>query len=142
MSTTNFKLDPNTPSVFDSVSLDSVVDWSSTEVSTSTDANSDGQTHIQGVLVDNIAADITITCTNPKQFENAAFKVGNESTLVLNGIQRATTGSGTVATTIARTYTNVTVVSVTSTVPHEGQSAATITFRVGDNGSDALYSTT
>lgn len=136
MSLVLYKLDSGNACTFGGTSINSVVDWNMSESASTTDLTSDGVGTIQGVVVDNQAIDVTITTKNPAQFNS--INVGDCGVLVLKGISR-TCGDGTSTALTATSAESVTVVSIDRSVPHEGDSAGTITFRCGNSTGAAIF---
>ena len=141
MAYTVFILDKDAPSTFGGADIETAVDWSTTQSGSVVDGNSDGNSLNQAVFVDNIGGDITITAKNPKQFEGSGFAVGTCGSLVIKAIARDCGSETLPATKISRTYGEAVITNISDGASHEGESTASITFRVFDNGTGSLFAT-
>jgi len=140
-----YKLDPLNPCSFDDSvgiadNINSVVDWSYAEGSTTSDRVSDGVNTIQGVSIDNVFVDVTITTKNPANVTGNSWSVGTCGTLVLNGVARAC-GNGVDVSPVTMTLTcdEAIITSIDFNVPHEGDSACNITFRCASSDGTDIF---
>lgn len=136
-----YKLDIDNEVKFGTTIIEACMDWSTTETATVVQSNSFGAVLNQAVYTDDGSAQVTITTKDPKQLEATEFRVGSKNTLTIYGIKR-TEGNGVDDTdTITRIYASAVVSNISDTVSHGGESTATITFEVYDNGSGSLFAT-
>lgn len=132
-----FKLNQNAASTFKGTHLESAQSVDFALNSSSTTGNSDGNSVVQAVLVDDIVGDFTVNLSDGKLA--ASFTPGDAGELILRAIVRENAGGANGTTDFTITIANAVVTSVNGTNPRSGEGSGTITFQACANNNGSIW---
>jgi hypothetical protein len=130
-----YKLDSAKANTFNTVTFDSLTQFSIEQQGDEITLSADGFTNIQRAYIDNLSYIVTVQGMNTAK----DVKVGDCGALVLNAVERVDCATGGTADTITFTFSNALCTAASKTVNHTAQSETSYTFRCfRPDGADSL----